>query len=101
MEIINLTTINSLWSHHHVRWVLLVLNVASGGIIVMWDKRVGELIQEYMELYLVACHFKNVDNGFKWVFAGIYCPNLDNSKRLMWDERKYIHANIKYNCSVV
>lgn len=30
--------------------------------------------------------FKQLEDGFVWAFAGIYGPNLDGSRRILWDE---------------
>lgn len=45
--------------------------------------------EEFKRMYgefSVACHCGNVANGFEWTFAGIYGPNVDNSRRLLWEE---------------
>lgn len=31
----------------------------------MWDRRVVNLVEEYVGEFLVACSFKNVDDGFR------------------------------------
>ncbi|KAG6730543.1 hypothetical protein I3842_01G085700 [Carya illinoinensis] len=54
--------------------------------MMMWDKRVVNLIEEYVGEYLVACSVANVDDGFKWGFVGVYGPNVDSNRRLLWDE---------------
>lgn len=59
-------------------WVFLT----SGEVIVMWDKRIVELIEECIGEFSVACLFKKVEDEFEWAFAGVYGP----SRRLMWDE---------------
>jgi hypothetical protein len=33
---------------------------ALGGILLMWDRRVVEKIEEYVERYVVACAFHSV-----------------------------------------
>lgn len=33
------------------------------GILVMWDKRAVELVDHYVVNFLVAYHFKSVDDG--------------------------------------
>lgn len=43
--------------------------------IVMWDRRVVELLEHYVGKFLVACHFKSVNDGFEWAFASVYGPN--------------------------
>lgn len=41
-----------------------------------------ECIGEYSMVFF----FRNLEDGFEWAFAGVYRPNLDSSRRLMWDD---------------
>jgi len=59
---------------------------ASGGILLMWDRRVVEKIEEYVGRYVVACAFRSVSVNFDWGFAGVYGPNDDGDRRGLWDE---------------
>jgi hypothetical protein len=43
-----------------VDWCYLGSSGASGGILLMWDRRVVEKIEECVGRYVVACSFKNV-----------------------------------------
>ncbi|KAG6647375.1 hypothetical protein CIPAW_07G074900 [Carya illinoinensis] len=58
----------------------------------MWDRRVVEMIDHHVGEYLVACHFKNVHDGVEWAFAGVYGPNLEINKRVLWEEMAGIHC---------
>ncbi|KAG2671361.1 hypothetical protein I3760_14G131900 [Carya illinoinensis] len=75
--------VRSIWSYTYVDWVYLAAKGASGGILVMWDRRVVEKIEEFVGVYLVACSFTSVADDFMWVFAGVYGPNLDHERRLL------------------
>lgn len=59
--------VNSLWNFRWVGWVEFVLNGASEDILVMQDRRMVELVDNYVGNFLVACHFKSVDDGVEWV----------------------------------
>ena len=59
---------------------------ASGGILLMWDRRVVEKVEEVVGHFSVSCKFKNVDDHFEWAFIGVYGPNLNKRHRLMWEE---------------
>jgi hypothetical protein len=59
---------------------------ASGGILLMWDKRVIEKREECMGCYTLACSFENVEDRFEWVFGGVYGPNVDVERRDLWEE---------------
>lgn len=36
-------------------------------------------------IYLT-CSFRNVSDNFAWAFAGVYGPNIDHERMLLWDE---------------
>ena len=52
----------------------------------MWDKKVVEKVKESVGHFLVSCKFKNVGDQFEWAFTGVYGPNLNKRRRLMWEE---------------
>jgi hypothetical protein len=58
----------------------------SGRILLLWDKRVVETIEVYVEEYVVACSFKNIANDFTWAFVGVYGPNINSRRRSLWEE---------------
>lgn len=39
-----------------------------------------------VEEFPVAYSFRNVADSFEWAFAGVYGPNDDIVKRVLWDE---------------
>lgn len=44
------------------------------------------LKEHFIEDCLVVCLFENVDDNGVWVLAGVYNPNIDSYRRLLWDE---------------
>ena len=52
----------------------------------MCDSRVVEKVEEAVGHFSVSCKFKNVGDQFEWAFTGVYGPNLNNRRRLMWEE---------------
>lgn len=52
----------------------------AGGVVVLWDNRVLELVGMEMGQFLISCHFKNYEDGFVWIFTGVYGPTLKRSK---------------------
>ena len=86
MELITRGIIRSLWSGQHVDWVYLGSEGASRGVLVMWDRRVVEFVEEAMSHFPISCRFKNVVDQFEWAFIGVYGPNFDRDKRLLWEE---------------
>jgi hypothetical protein len=57
--------------------VYLGLRGALRGILLMWDRRVVEKIEECVERYVVACAFRSVTTNFDWAFAAVYGRNDD------------------------
>ncbi|KAG6635788.1 hypothetical protein CIPAW_11G066600 [Carya illinoinensis] len=86
LKFIDRSIVRSLWGCLHMGWVYLSSKRALGSILLLWDKRVVNLVEEYVGQHLVACSFKNVDDGYKWSLAGVYSPNVDNNRRFLWEE---------------
>jgi len=86
MGVISREVVCSVWGCIHVDWVYLGSRGASGGILLMWDRRVVEKIENYVGRYEGACTFRSVLTNVVWVFAGVYGPNDDGERRGLWDE---------------
>ncbi|KAF5479667.1 hypothetical protein F2P56_000468 [Juglans regia] len=52
LKLISRRIIRSLWSNIYVDWVYLVSSGASGGVVIMWDRRVVEKVEEYIGRYM-------------------------------------------------
>ena len=50
-------------------------NGTAGGILVLWDRRVVQKRGFWRGSHSVSCHFQNVEDGFDWLFIGVYGPN--------------------------
>ena len=86
MEVITSQFVRSLWRCRYVDWMFLRSNGASGGSLLMWDKRLVEKLKDAVGFFSVSCKFKNVEDQKIWMFIGVYGPNDDRDRRLMWDE---------------
>uniref|UniRef100_A0A2N9HE33 Uncharacterized protein n=1 Tax=Fagus sylvatica TaxID=28930 RepID=A0A2N9HE33_FAGSY len=86
LAVITRRVIQSLWGNQHVDWISLGSNGAAGGILLMWDKRVVEKVDEAAGYYSLSCKFRNVLDQFEWSFSGVYGPNLDSDRGLLWEE---------------
>ena len=86
MELINKGTICSLSGGQHVDWLYLGSVGASGGVLLMWDNRVVDKVEEVVGCFFVLCKFKNVADHFIWAFTGVYGPNSDRDRRFLWEE---------------
>jgi hypothetical protein len=78
--------VHSLWRCPYVDWCFVAAEGASGGILLMWDRRVVSKIDVCLGSYVAACSFRNVEDGLVWAFAGVYGPNRDNLRRRLWEE---------------
>uniref|UniRef100_A0A2N9FK77 Transposase MuDR plant domain-containing protein n=1 Tax=Fagus sylvatica TaxID=28930 RepID=A0A2N9FK77_FAGSY len=86
MELTTRQTVRSLWGCHHVDWLYLGSIGATGGILLMWDSRVVEKVEEAVGIYSISCKFRNVTDQVVWIFSGVYRPNVDRERRTLWDE---------------
>jgi hypothetical protein len=86
LDLITLDLVQSIWRCPYVEWSYVASNGASGGILLMWDRRVVSKVEVCHGSYVVACSFRNVDDGMEWAFAGVYGPNRDAARRMMWEE---------------
>ena len=83
---IGLAEVGSLLGNRFADWVYLEFEGASGGVLIMWDKRVIE-IQEWVKgQYSISCRFRNVHDQFEWAFSGVYGPNVDAERFILWEE---------------
>jgi hypothetical protein len=86
LDLITPDLVQSIWSCPYVEWSYVASNGASGGILLMWDRRAVSKMEVCHGNYVVACSFRNVDDGMEWAFAGVYGPNRDAARRMMWEE---------------
>jgi hypothetical protein len=52
----------------------------------MWDKRVVEQLDVAKGEFTLSCKFKYVEAELEWMYSGVYGPNRDSDKRLLWEE---------------
>jgi exonuclease III len=68
MEVITRAVVRSLWGCQHVDWCYMGARGALGGILIMWDRRFEEKIDEYVKRYTIACSLRNTEDNFMWAF---------------------------------
>ena len=86
LEMITPSLVHSLWRCPYVEWSYVASIGASGGILLMWDRRVVSKVEICQGNFVAACFFRNVDDGMEWAFARVYCPNRDALRRQLWEE---------------
>ena len=40
----------------------------------------------------MSCKFRNVADGFKWVFSGVYGTSNDLARKFLWEELAGVHS---------
>jgi exonuclease III len=86
LEMVTHGIVQSLWRCPYVEWCYVASLGASGGILLMWDRRVVSKVDVCQGSSVAACSFRNVDDGMEWAFAGVYDPNRDAHRRQLWEE---------------
>ena len=54
------------------------------GVVVFWDNGVLELVEMEVGKFSISCCFKNCDDGFVWIFTGVYGPTVKKSREFFW-----------------
>ena len=67
-------------------WVCLDSCWASRGILILWDKRVVEKIEDCIGVYSLAMKFRSIEDNSIWAVAGVYGPNNVRDRRTLWEE---------------
>lgn len=79
--------VKHLFSNRWADYVGLEANGRSGGILIMWDKRVwaGELI--HFGVSSISCKLCSTVDDCSWVLTGVYAPNCRKErKKELWLE---------------
>ena len=58
----------------------------AGGILFFWDKRTLDLVDMVVGVFFVSCLFRNVDDGFQWIFTGVYGSVVGILRENFWEE---------------
>uniref|UniRef100_A0A2N9GN59 Reverse transcriptase domain-containing protein n=1 Tax=Fagus sylvatica TaxID=28930 RepID=A0A2N9GN59_FAGSY len=82
--------IQSIWGNRFVDWVALDAVNTAGGVLLLWDKRVLELIDSAVGKFSVSCLWKGLLDGFEWVGTGLYGPTCDEIRPDFWSEVKNV-----------
>ena len=54
--------------------------------LILWDKRVFQLIWVEEIRFTLSCGFRNCEDNFTWVFTGVYGPSKREYREDMWGE---------------
>ena len=67
-------------------WVASCFEGASGGVVILWDTRVVQLVGMEESSYTLSCGFRNCANDFYWIFTGIYRPTNREARENLWED---------------
>ncbi len=45
-----------------------------------------ERVEEAVGTFSISCKFRNVSSSFEWAFSGVYGPNRNAERHLLWEE---------------
>ena len=82
----NTEMVRSLGVGRFLDWTALNAEGSAGGILLIWDKRRIRLVDSLVGNFSVSCLFKMEEDGFQWVFSGVYGPVDKNLRELFWEE---------------
>ena len=78
--------VRSLAPSRFVDWVASCFEGVSGGIVIMWDTRVVQLVSHEESSHTLTCRFRNCGDDFFWVFTGIYGPIKSELREDLWED---------------
>ena len=76
----------SLGAGRFTNWGIVDASGSVGCILLLWDKRNLEVIETVNGVFSVSYLFRNVEDGFQWIFTSVYGPVLSNLKEDLWEE---------------
>ena len=92
LNVVSRGLIGSLWGGRHVDWLFVGSQGASGGILLIWDKRYMQRVDEALGNFSVSCKFRMVSTGVEWAFSGVYGPHNSADRGLLWEELSGVHG---------
>ncbi|RVW89101.1 putative ribonuclease H protein [Vitis vinifera] len=78
--------VRSLGVGRFLEWGALNARGAARGVVVYWDSRVLALMGMEVGLFSISCRFKNCEDGFRWIFSGVYGSTMKRNRELLWEE---------------
>ena len=86
MQEMSLKVVKSLGVGRFLDWGAVDARRASKGILIFWDNIVLDLLELECGGFTISGRFRNVEDGFVWVFTGVYGPVFSREKKDFWDE---------------
>ena len=77
----SVTVARSLGVGRRYDWRALNAEGSAGGVLLLWDKKIMELVASEIGIFSISCQFKMVEGGFQWMFSGVYGPVERNPRK--------------------
>ena len=84
--------VRSLWSSPFIDWAVLDAMQTSGGVLLIWDKRVFEKLDVMVGQFSVSVLLRGVVDDFVWACTGVYGPNDNGQRSTLWEELSQVRA---------
>ena len=83
---IDVAFVRSLWGSPFINWAVLDVVLSSGGVLLIWDKRVFEKLDVIVGQFFVSVLLRGVVDDFVWTCTGVYGPNDNGQRSTLWEE---------------
>ncbi|KAL4625272.1 hypothetical protein ACB092_05G013600 [Castanea dentata] len=84
--------VRSLWGSPYTDWAVLDAVQSSGGVLLIWDKRVVEKLDVIVGQFSVSVLLRGVVDDFVWACSGVYGPNDNGQRPNLWGELSQVRA---------
>ena len=78
--------VRSLGTGKFLDWGALDAYGSTRGILICWDKRTLEVLEMEVGHFSISCRLRNVEDGFVWIFTGVYGPFSREEREMLWEE---------------
>lgn len=63
----------------------------------MWDIRVQEKLEDMVGTFFVLVQWQGMVDGFIWACSGVYGPNENSERGVIWNELVFSNIGIYYS----
>ena len=98
VSFIDVAFVRSLWDSPFIDWAVLDAMQTSGGVLLIWDKRVFEKLDVIAGQFSINVLLRVVDD-FVWACTGVYGPSDDGQWASLWEELSQDRKSTRLNSS--
>ena len=95
---LNSALVQSLWGSPFIDWAVLDAVQTSGGVLLIWDKRVVEKIDVLVGQFSISVLLRGVLCILEWVCTGLYGSNADHHRAALWEELSRVRVRWNTAC---